>query len=352
MTTRAIATAISLAVLACQPAPTVDAPGSGEPARAVAQIDGVEVSQAELDDWIKEELFAQKTSGGSPAKLYDLRADALGRLVAKRALESAAEKANLDEEQVLENAAAELGPVSDEEVTTFFEENSAQMGDATLEKITPQIRAFLEQRRRAEARAAITAGAEVVVHLEAPRFEIAASGPGRGAEDARVTIIEFSDFQCPYCQRADQVVKQVLERYPNDVRVVYRHLPLENIHSRARPAAEASACAADQDQFWAYHDKLFANQRQLEDPDLKRFAEELGLDSARFDACVAERTHRDQVDVDAAAAQGAGVTGTPAFFVNGRLLSGSRPAEEFYKIIDAELGREVEGDAAPTESSG
>ena len=348
-----VATATLLFALACQPAPSADAPATSGPeaqtGAVVAEIDGVPITEAELDDWIKEELFAQQTRN-SESKLYDLRSGALDRLISQRTLEIAAQNQNLDEEAVIDAAVAELGPISDDQVQAFYDQNSEKMGGASLEEISDQIRAFLEQQRQGEASTAIREKANVVVHLVAPLYDISADGPGRGPADARITIIEFSDFQCPYCRRADGVVKEVMKRYPDDVRVVYRHLPLENIHSRARPAAEASACAADQDQFWAYHDKLFENQRKLEDADLERYAEEVGLDKAVFETCVAERTHREKVDVDTAAAQGAGVTGTPAFFVNGRLLTGARPAEDFFKIIEAELGSAGDDDATPSAS--
>ena len=140
-------------------------------------------------------------------------------------------------------------------------------------------------------------------------------------------------------------MKQVHERYPQQVRIVYRHLPLESIHPNARPAAEASACADAQGKFWEYHDLLFANQRALAAPDLQRYAKETGLDVAAFDACLKDGKARAQVDADlkaandAASAAGKRGLGTPAFFVNGVLLSGAKPANEFYRLIDAELAK-------------
>jgi protein-disulfide isomerase len=181
--------------------------------------------------------------------------------------------------------------------------------------------------------------------LEPPRVSVAAEGPSLGPADAPVTIIEFSDFQCPYCGRASNTVKQIHERYPKQVRIVYRHLPLDSIHPHARPAAEAAACANAQSRFWEFHDKIFANQRALSAPDLQRYAKEVGLDVAAFDQCVTERKFQALVDLDlkaantAAAAAGKRSLGTPAFFVNGILVSGAKPAEEFYRLIDAELAR-------------
>jgi protein-disulfide isomerase len=184
---------------------------------------------------------------------------------------------------------------------------------------------------------------------------VAAEGPSLGPAGAPVTIVEFSDFQCPYCARAGGIAKEIQQRYPSQVHFVYRHLPLERIHPNARGAAEASACADAQGRFWDFHDKLFANQRALGAEDLQRYAKELGLDAAAFNQCVKERKFQAQVDRDladaAAAAEGAGKAGlgTPSFFVNGILISGAKPPEEFYRLIDAELARG--GTAAPAPSS-
>jgi protein-disulfide isomerase len=174
---------------------------------------------------------------------------------------------------------------------------------------------------------------------------VAAEGPSFGPADAPVTIVEFSDFECPYCARAGVIAKQIQARYPTQVRFVYRHLPLERIHPHARGAAEASACADAQGRFWDFHDKLFANQRALSPADLQRYAGELKLDQAAFDQCVKERKFQAQVDRDLAAAAeaaggaGKGGLGTPSFFVNGILLSGAKPIGDFYRLIDAELAR-------------
>jgi protein-disulfide isomerase len=237
----------------------------------------------------------------------------------------------------------EAAVVTDEDVEAFYAENRARLGDATLEQMAPRIRQHLEQQevRAAERRflAELRQRSAVVVDFEAPRTQVAAVGPALGPESAPVTIVEFSDFQCPFCARAGPVVKQVLARYPEQVRLVYRHYPLESIHSRARAAAEAAACAEEQDRFWDYHDLLFANARALEDTDLERYAAEVELDLEGFKACRAEGRRREAVERDIADAREAGVSGTPSFFINGRMLGGAQPLEEFVRVIEAELQR-------------
>jgi protein-disulfide isomerase len=134
-------------------------------------------------------------------------------------------------------------------------------------------------------------------------------------------------------------VKQVLARYPEQVRLVYRHYPLESIHPNARGAAEASACAAEQGKFWEYHDLLFANGKKLGAENLAVYAEQAGLDTDAFQACVDEERFRSVVDRDIAAARAAGVSGTPTFFINGRALGGAQPLDEFVRVIEDELQR-------------
>jgi protein-disulfide isomerase len=314
---------------------------SGEPAASesppAAEIDGRVITVAELDDRIKEELFQSRA--GSPAKLYELRSDMLEQMIREQLLEAEAKRRGVPPEAVVELELKEMGPVAEEEILAFYQQNFEKEGSPKLDEIRPQIQRYLESRRAAEVPKKLRERAQVAVHLEAPRFDVAADGPSKGPAGARITIVEFSDFQCPYCQRSLATIDQVLAKYPADVRLVYRHLPLDRIHPHARGAAEASACADEQGRFWDYHDKLFQNNRALGKEDLLRYAGETGLDAQRFQACVEERRFKDKVEADLQAAREVGISGTPAFVVNGVLLSGAQPAEEFYQVIDAALAK-------------
>ena len=163
--------------------------------------------------------------------------------------------------------------------------------------------------------------------------------PFKGAKDAKVVIHEFSDFQCPYCSRVNKTIKQVMANYGDKVKIVWRHKPLP-FHKDAPLASEAAIEAHKQkgnDGFWAMHDKLFANQRALMPDNLKTYAAELGLDTKKFNACLDDEKHRASVDNDMKEGQSAGVSGTPAFFVNGRFVSGAVPYETIKALIDEEL---------------
>ncbi|MDC0713207.1 thioredoxin domain-containing protein [Stigmatella sp. ncwal1] len=162
--------------------------------------------------------------------------------------------------------------------------------------------------------------------------------PSQGPADALVTLVEFTDFQCPFCSRANASVKQVLEDYNGQLRVVVKQHPLA-FHPRARPAALAALAAHEQGKFWAYHDKLFANQKALDDASLETYAKEVGLDIKRWKKDMADSKLAQAVDRDTALAVSLGAGGTPGFFVNGRFFSGAQPIEVFRAVIEEELGK-------------
>src|SRR6266481_6439118 len=156
------------------------------------------------------------------------------------------------------------------------------------------------------------------------------------ANKAQLTIIEFSDYQCPFCGRAESTVDEVMKHYGNKVRLVYRDFPLP-MHPLARPASEAASCANAQGKFWEYHATLFANQTALGEDQLKVYAKNVGLDAAKFDQCLKDKPFKAAIDKDVADGEKVGVNGTPAFFINGRMLSGALPFDKFKEVIDEEL---------------
>jgi len=163
--------------------------------------------------------------------------------------------------------------------------------------------------------------------------------PTLGPEDAPVVIVEFSDYECPYCSRFRQeTLDQIIDTFGDDVLLVYRDFPLTQIHPHAQEAAEASECADDQDAFWAYHDLLFANQAALDTDSLISYAEELDLDVGLFTDCLESGKHTDEVVADLNDGRAYGVTGTPSFFINGVPLVGAQPFVSFENLINQELG--------------
>ncbi len=174
---------------------------------------------------------------------------------------------------------------------------------------------------------------------DAPHIDVSytADDPVRGPKSAPITIIEFTDFQCPYCKRSQDTLKKVLEVYGDQVKIVEKQFPL-SFHNRAKPAAEAVLCAKEQGKFWEMHSKVFPSQ-SLEDADFTRFATEIGLNMKKFNKCYTEHRMAPRIDADMAEGQRVGVRGTPHFFINGRPINGAQPFEAFKAIIDEELSK-------------
>ena len=172
--------------------------------------------------------------------------------------------------------------------------------------------------------------------------------PTKGPDNAAVTIVEFSDFECPFCAKVVPTMKKIEETYKDRVRIVWKHLPL-SIHEDARGAALAAEVARKQGKFWEFHDRLFANQDKLRPEDLKAHAKDLELDMARFEADMQKAEEKRRIDADVAEAKRLGLSGTPGFFVNGRFVYGAQPYETFAKLIDEEIEKAKTQRPSPSE---
>ena len=169
-------------------------------------------------------------------------------------------------------------------------------------------------------------------------YKISAEGaPFKGPLDAKVTVVEFSDFQCPFCGRVGPTLERLRKEYPDDVKLVFKHLPL-SFHKQAQGAAEAAEAAHLQDQFWPMHDKLFAGQRALSEEKYVEWAGEIGLDVEAFKRDMKSSRVKNRINKDKREAASLGVSGTPGFFINGRFLSGAKPFGEFKTLVDRALG--------------
>jgi protein-disulfide isomerase len=264
----------------------------------------------------------------------------LGKLVDKRVLEL--EAASRKTTPAALTGAIKTPAVTDAQVHAFYESQKAQIGQP-LAQIEPRIRQYLQNQEaelsnrkyldslRAKYKASVT--------LEPLREHVDASGPQRGPTAAPVTIVEFSDFQCPFCGRFTPVLKQIAAAYPTQVRLVYRYFPLAAIHPDAQSAAEAAVCANDQGKFWEMHDTLFAEQGSLDVEALKDKAHRLGLEAKQFDDCLAGGKAREVVEADVAAGEQLGIGATPASFVNGRFVNGAVSYEQMNTLINDELHR-------------
>lgn len=328
------------------PAPTHAPSASSAPVAAssegiadpVATIGGEPITLAELDKAAAAGLIKARQD------MYTARSQALDQIVGDRILEAEAKARGTTKEDLLKaEVEAKAQPVTDADIEAFYQQNQQRMRGGSLDQMREQIRGYLTQ-QRGQARALeflgeLKAKNAVVINLEPPRIPVqAGDSPRFGSADAPVQIIEFSDFQCPYCSKGADTIKQVKEKYGDKVSVVYRHFPLD-FHERANPAAQASECANDQGKFWQFHDQLFLNQRALSDADFEKYSALAEMDLAKFRECMKSGKHAETVATDLKEGAEAGMSGTPGFFINGRFLGGAQPLEAFTEIIDAELAK-------------
>jgi protein-disulfide isomerase len=280
-------------------------------------------------------------------KLYDGRRQALENIIADMLVAEEAKKKGMSPDAYVESEVVKrITPISDAEVVTFYQSNISQMQGRSLEQMSPAINRFLEDQQRETARAALVtelkkAGPAIRVSLDAPRQEVAlaSTDPALGPANAPVTLVEFSDFQCPFCQRVEPTLKRLRTTYGDKLRIVWKDFPLTQIHPQAFKAGEAGHCAGDQGKYWEYHDRLFANQQALQPADLKKHASDLGLDAAAFASCLDSSKYGERVRDGVSQGTALGVNSTPTIFINGRRLSGAQPYEVFVAAIDEELSR-------------
>ena len=311
-------------------APSTSSGGALSPDTAVATVRGQKITAAELDETVKAQLFQARKQG-------------LEQMITERLIQEEAKKRNLTEEQFLKAEVDDkVPPPTEAQIKEMYDRSASQLPPgATLEQYRERIAEFMvrpqRQERAKQLFEQLRKDANVVVTLSEPRKQVEAKGPSRGPKDAKITIVEFSDFQCPFCSRAHDTVEQVMQAYPGKLRLVFRHFPLD-FHKQAPKAAEAAMCADEQGKFWEYHDVLFKNQQKLEPADLKAHASVVGLDAGKFGSCLDSSKFAQAVKADTEAGKKVGVSGTPAFFINGVMLSGAQPYEEFKRVIDQELG--------------
>jgi len=299
----------------------------------VAKIGAHAVTQGEVDSKVA-------------AQLYDLRKQALDDIIDDYLVQQAARKAGLKPNEYLEKQVNSSSPrVSSAEAEKYYNQHKAQLDTRTgvhsFAEIKTRLVDALQHQQDQEARDQVLqklrAENHISVLLTAPRVSVASAGhPSMGAAAAPITIVEFGDFQCPFCRAAENSLNQVRQKYGDKVRVVYLDFPL-GFHPHAMDAARAAGCAGDQDKFWQFHDALFLDQKQLDPAGLKQTAAKVGLDANKFDKCFASDKHDAAIRQDVAEGNSLGVTGTPTFFINGRQLVGAQPPPKFSEMIDEEL---------------
>ncbi len=298
----------------------------------VAQIDGQPITMNELD----------RVAGRD---LYKVREGVLQRMINDRLLENAAKRAGLARNDYLRQQLEQRSePVTPTEAEGFFERNKERMpafAGKAFEEVKAKIFQRMGEERRHRAAGILSeelrGKADIRMNLHAV-VQVDATGPSKGVANAKVTIVEFTDFQCPVCNQGRHLMDRLLKEYDGKLKVVFRDFPLP-LHPEARKAAEAAHCAEEQGKFWALHDSLFDHPETLTLEDLQAQARKLGLDGAKFDACVSSGKYGQLIDDSIRAGESYGITAAPTFFINGTQMEGVTTYEGFKAEVDRILAK-------------
>ena len=301
----------------------------------MATVGSTPITRAALEKSVKAKLIELDN------ERFEALKEGLDELVADELMkqEAAARKITpeeLEKQEVTDKA----GVPTDAEIQQVYDANKAQLGGQTLEQVKLRIIDFLKD-QRASARKTqfideLKKKYKTTINLRAPVVDVGTAGrPEKGPKNAPVTMIVFSDYECPFCRRAEDTVEQVLKTYEGKIRYVFRDYPLP-FHEHARGAAVAANCANEQGKYWEYNQKLFKGDVSADG--LKKIAGDVGLDQGKFEACM-KKNDQKSIEKDIADGSAVGVNGTPAFFINGRMLSGAQPFDQFKDVIDDELAK-------------
>lgn len=306
-----------------------------------AKMGSIEITEAELNDGIEAELYEAEQ------KLFEVKFNRLRTLVMQKLMDQDPNKKGLSNDEYLEKFIAKGVTVSEKDIDAFIKKQQIPQ-EHLNPMVREKIKGYLEMEKRKEATdkwlAQQTAKNPVDVFIQKPRrptmnVEVG-NAPTIGSKSAKVTIVEFSDFQCPFCSRGAQVMTDLKKKYGDKIQIAFKNFPLP-FHNQAEGAAVAGLCANEQSSglFWKMHDEMFANQDQLSVDGLKSLAKKAGVKSDLFDACLTSNKYLDQVKKDMEQGKALKVKSTPTFFVNGQLINGAQPIEVFSELIDEELAR-------------
>lgn len=309
---------------------------STNPSEVVATVNDVNVTVADLDKAVKGRL--QRVD----QEIYEIKKDTLGELVEKKLIEQASAKQGKSyDDYIKENIDDKATAPTEDEIKKFYEGRKEQMGGKALKDVEEQIRLYLIQAKKQGARQqllnGLRASGNIKIALQPPRIDVeVGDNPSIGPKDAPVTIIEFTDYQCPFCTRVRPTINQIIDEYKDKVRYVLRDFPL-SFHQFAKKAHEAAHCAGDQGKYWNYNKELWANQQALQVDKLKEYAKKIKLNIDKFEDCLNKGKYTKTVEENVAYGSSVGAQGTPSFFINGIFFSGARPLADFKEVIDREL---------------
>jgi predicted DsbA family dithiol-disulfide isomerase len=308
------------------------------PETVLATVNNIDITQKQVDESVAVQIYPLQQ------QLYAIRKAALDNLITTKILESEAVARRISIEDLRKQLTRGEVNVTRAQVEEAYKQNASFFATMSPDEARERLRLDLEnQARMKHYRAGLDALRKkwtITMNLSPPVFVSElddGASPVRGPTNAFVTIVEFSDFECPFCKQVQSALKQIVESYGREVRLVFKHLPLEG-HQNSLPAARAAYCAAEQDRFWQFHDAIFA-AGNLSPPVFERIASDLGLGLPKFQACIASERSRVAVVKDIEAARLLRVESTPSFVVNGKVIRGALSFADFQKIIENELSQ-------------
>jgi len=289
-------------------------------------------------------------------QVFGVQRRALQEVLDQKLVEDAAKKKGLTVDDLIKSEVdSKVADPSDDEVSDYYQQHQGQINQP-FDQIKDKIREGLKDQAVQKARRlyvqdlmeqAVNDG-DLVVLLKPPKIDVPLDPSRlRGDPKAPVTIVEFADFSCPYCRKAEATLDELVAKYPGKIKIGYRDFPLRQLHPNAQLAAEASRCAGEQGKYWEYHDLLFAGQDKQTRADLVADAASLKLDTQQFDTCLSSGKYKPQIEQDVELATRAGLVDTPGFFVDGMFLNGAQPAAAFEAIIDKDLSSASPGQGHP-----
>jgi protein-disulfide isomerase len=312
-----------------------------QPAELVAEGGGVTVTRKQLDEKTAPRMLSLRNQE------YETQRGALEEIVFDELLKKEAAARKTTPAEVLRtDVKVDETPPDPQQIDAIYRANRAALAGRTEEEGRAQVVRAIMDRRREEARfdyeKELIRKSGVKVRLEPPRVDLKVpkDAPSMGPKNAKVTVVEFADYQCPFCQQAEAQVEGLLGKNPETVRFVLLDFPLDMKHARALPAAEAAHCAGEQGKFFEYRHSLLSNPGSLDDEDLAHRASDLRLDVPKFQACYASKRHESEIRESFDTAQALGVSATPTFFVNGRYVEGIRSQAQLQELVDDALSKD------------
>lgn len=308
------------------------------PDTVLASVNSSEITQQQVDDSVAARIYPLQQ------QLYAIRKAALENLITTRLLEIEATARSISIEELRRQLTLGEINVTRAQVEEAYKQNASFFASMSPDEARERLRLDLENQARMKYfRAGLEALRKkwiVKLNFAAPAFVSQLDdrvSPAKGSTKPSVTIVEFSDFECPFCSSVQPALKQVMETYGNDVRLVFKHMPLEG-HRNSLPAARAAYCAAEQDRFWQFHDALFASEK-LSQAVIDNIAADVGLGVPKFQACLSSEHSRAAIVKDIETARLFRIESTPSFIINGQLIKGALSFADFQKIIERELGQ-------------